>query len=129
MNERKYKIKQVSGSSARITPFGGDTRASMTLIASGFKSIIPEDQENTYIGAIPQNKIEFFVYYQEPLDKKEESRGTFRLVSKEVNGEKVIDEGTATSSHIHGGLDTLTFYGEGRRLRSWSFHCEKEEIR
>ena len=128
--ERKYKIQQVSGNTpneGRVFR-SGDIGASLFLDGIGFEARQPAPLHCAYIGATPKSGKEFHIYYQEPKDDKERFGGTFRLARMDGEREEIIDQGQATKSHIHGGLGTLTFYGKGEKLASWSFHCKQEEI-
>jgi hypothetical protein len=118
--QRKLKVYQVSGN---IAPnMGGDFAADSFLKDQGFGDERNPYGFGLYIGCKPLDGKAFFVYYQEPAKKDE--RGSFKLVRLEEGIEKLVDEGTASESHIHGGLGTITFYGEGRAMPSWSFHCK-----
>lgn len=118
--EKKYRIQQVSGNSG-VSCTSGDLWANKDLQEMGFVGR-SDNPLNVYLGAVPAEGREFFVYYEKPKNKK--AQGKFRLVEKKGTVEEIVDEGTATDSHFHGGLRTLTFYGSGRRLAGWSFHCE-----
>ena len=125
-DEIKYKIQQVSGNCSREMP---DHGASIFLDALGFRSPREDVSEFTYLylGAIPKEGKEFFVYYKEP--EKGTHGGSFRLIKRSGLEEEEIDGGNASESHFHGGLKTLTFYGRGSKLRSCSIHCKPEEIK
>lgn len=97
------------------------------------------DRPTTLIGCashmIPEEGKEFLVYFQEPSenmgfrhDRKnwDHYNGFFILVRIDEGKEVVVDTGYASSSHIHTGINTRTFYGKGIKLFSgtWSFHCE-----
>ena len=132
MEEKKYKIKQVTCTD----PFahGEETPRylKMYLRALGF-----EDREDRvknpiydmiHIGAVPKQGVEFFVFYREPENPKEDMHGGhFRMVKVAGGIEELVDDGCATGSHFHEGLKTLTFYGKGKN--DWSFHCIPEEIK
>lgn len=121
MTERKYEIQQVSCNSRYSRP-GSDIDADNFLFALGFKgrgSVI-------YMGAVPRQENRFYVYHNEPAG---DEKGKFRFVRNvDLEGkleEEEIDHGDASESHIHEGLNTLTFYGSGWRMPSWSFHCKR----
>ena len=124
-NIRKLKVTQVSANSAHASE-RGDYLACRILEGEGFVSRDTFGSKHrspfTYLGAVPDNGKEFYVYYNEPKSESEE--GTFRLVRIDDGIERLVDEGFAGESHIHGGLNTLTFYASGKELPSWSFHCE-----
>lgn len=111
----KLKIKQVS--------YGKDALDSDFLIRMGFRPTEGKDVEDAYSGAVPAPGETFFIYYDEPRSDSE--KGFFRLVRIKASREIVISSGTATKSHVHEGLNTLTFYGAHKHGEGWSFHCER----
>jgi hypothetical protein len=113
--ERKYEIHQVSGSSGGF------------IEDVGFKlnPLQPRCYFDTaFAGARPAEGKKFYCFY----NGNGRSNGLFRIVRQDGNLEVLIDKGTASTSHIHEGKGTLTFYGEGERMDSWSIHCKPEEI-
>jgi len=121
----KLRIVQVSGNS-NYASYAGDSCADEILRDCGFVSRHPERYSPLYIGCVPEEGMEFFVYYEEPAG---DSGGIFKLIRMAGDEEIVVDKGTACESHFHDGLKTKTFYGKGNRLRSWSFHCSPESIK
>ncbi|MBS3089214.1 hypothetical protein J4402_05610 [Candidatus Pacearchaeota archaeon] len=126
-NTKKLKVVQV-GANSQYASEKGDYLACSILESEGFVSRDTfggkKGNPFTYLGAVPDKGKEFFVYYNEPQTEKE--KGAFRLVRVNAGIEILVDEGTASKSHIHGGLNTLTFYASGKEL-GWSFHCEIPE--
>jgi hypothetical protein len=137
MQELKLRIVQISGNSFEKKLSGsmmpGDPVANRILVVMGFGRDGKEhrlsdcgiygEAAHLYGGARPIPGREFWVYYTGSGTEG----GTFRLVSVEEGGhERDWDSGVATEAHIHGGLNTFTFYGkEGSLMPSWSFHCER----
>jgi len=122
---KKFRIVQVSGNT-ESSKQGCDPVACLLFQDEGFVGRSKSPFIN--IGAIPTHGKSFYVYYDEPATDSE--KGTFRLVRVDQysNKEVVVDRGTASKSHIHEGLNTMTFYGSGIRLLSWSFHCEQRAM-
>lgn len=114
--ERKYEIQQVSGTSRAFVEVAGFIERR----GVGDISYFP-----TSFGAIPVEGKIFYAYYT-GCDTEE---GLFKIVRKDGDLEFLIDKGKATESHFHGGLGTLTFYGKGERMNSWSIHCKPKEIK
>lgn len=130
MGGRKYRIKQISSNSLTAKLQTDDLNANLILKNIGFEPKTPSVWGDcAYIGSVPNHGKDFYVYYQEPISPEVYLGGTFRLVRKDGEEETLLDQGIATKSHIHGGLGTLTFYAQGKKLNSWSFHCEPEEIK
>ncbi len=122
MMEEKYQIQQISGNSESASSLS-DKVACAIMEAMGFTSRSGTSGLN--IGAVPKEGKMFHVYYAEPekADDTERYGGRFRLVRQDGEKEETLDQGVATESHYHGGLETMTFYGKGSALASWSFHC------
>lgn len=79
----------------------------------------------------PQEANRFFVHYQEASEGK---TGSFKLVRVDrcpscgAEQEVILDEGPVTKSPSPGALFTTpTFYANGQKIPSFSFHCEPEE--
>lgn len=126
---KKLSIVQVSGNSEFADSRSGDDFANSVLDRFGFVGRDGRGNGHLYIGCVPQQGKTFYVYYDEPPSRDDKSRGSFRLVRLEGDGtETVLDRGSACHSHSHAGLGTLTFYGRGNKLKSWSFHCNEVPV-
>jgi hypothetical protein len=120
---KKLKIVSVSANSG-LGSMAGDRVADVTLRSEGFTAQMPSGSPS--IGAIPASGKSFVVYYEAPPTDSEKFAGRFRLVETTNGTEREIDHGSACDSHVHGGTGTMTFYGRGDVLESWSFHCQPQ---
>lgn len=121
---KKLVIQSVSGNSA-FAQSGYDPCADSLLRSAGFR----EHEGSHYglsIGAIPGEDRTFAVNYEEPAEGAEDYTGRFQLIETTGGRDREIDHGSAGKSHTHGGTGAMTFYGRGRNLKSWSFHCKQE---
>ena len=128
MSEKKYKITSISGNSRYAGEGGrsGDEVADTILRLEGFVDRSGRsDRAHLFMGCVPAKDKSFIVYHNEP--ELNSTDGWFRLVRIEPDGSEIeIDHGKAGKSHGDPGI--RTFYGKGKELASWSFHCDPNPL-